>query len=186
MAANLFKLSKFFSFVLRHKPESIGLTLDHQGWARIDELIEKGNAAGMQFDQNDLLQAVATNDKKRFSISADGKQIRAAQGHSVDVALGLLPQEPPPVLYHGTALQRVESIMRTGLKPQSRLQVHLSSDEATAHSVGKRHGKPTILTIDARRMHANGFEFYLSDNEVWLTDHVPPEFLSPSSGRVQE
>lgn len=181
MPADPVQLSKFLSFVLRHKPEAIGLTLDQQGWASMDELIEKSNAAGTHFDQKELQQVVETNDKKRFSISADGRRIRAAQGHSVTVELGLSPQEPPPVLYHGTATRFVESILSTGLKPKARQQVHLSADEATAHRVGQRHGKPFIFKIEALRMHAMGFKFYLADNDVWLTDQVPPEFLAPSS-----
>jgi putative RNA 2'-phosphotransferase len=174
------QLSKFLSFVLRHKPEAIGLALDPQGWASIHELIEKGNAAGTRFDREDLLHVVETNDKKRFSVSTDGQRVRAAQGHSVSVQLGLLPQEPPPVLYHGTATRFVASIRSEGLKPQARQQVHLSVDESTARRVGQRHGKPHIFQVNALSMHANGFKFYLADSGVWLTDHVPPEFLAPS------
>ena len=173
-------LSKFISFVLRHKPDAIGLSLDPQGWASIDELIENGNAAGTQFGREDLLHVVATSDKKRFSVSADGLRIRAAQGHSVTVELGLPPQEPPPVLYHGTATRFVDSILSEGLKPQNRQHVHLSIDEATARRVGQRHGKPVILKIEALRMHAKGFKFFLADNGVWLTDQVQPEFLTTS------
>src|SRR5205085_6970174 len=128
------------------------------------------NAAGTQFGREDLLHVVATSDKKRFSLSNDGQRIRAAQGHSVTVELGLSPQEPPPVLYHGTATRFVDSILSEGLKPQNRQQVHLSIDETTARRVGQRHGKPVILKIEARRMYAEGFKFFLADNGVWLTD----------------
>lgn len=178
MSVDPFQLSKFLSFVLRHKPDAIDLTLDSQGWASIDELIERGNATGTQFDREDLQHVVETSDKKRFSVSADGLRIRAAQGHSVTVELGLSPQEPPSVLYHGTATRFVESILSEGLKPQDRQHVHLSIDEATAQRVGQRHGKPVILKIEALRMHAKGFKFFLADNGVWLTDQVPPEFFA--------
>ena len=178
MPADPVRLSKFLSFVLRHQPDSIGLALDANGWANIDELIAKGNAAGTQFNREDLLHVVETSDKKRFSVSIDGVRIRAAQGHSVSVELGLLPQAPPPVLYHGTATRFVQSILAEGLKPQDRQHVHLSLDEATAHRVGSRHGKPVIFRVDALRMHADGFKFYVADNGVWLTDRVPPEFLA--------
>jgi putative RNA 2'-phosphotransferase len=181
MTADPIQLSKFLSFVLRHQPGAIGLALDPQGWVNIDELIEKGNAARTQFSRDDLMHVVETSEKKRFSISADGLRIRAAQGHSVSVALGLSPQEPPPSLYHGTATRFIDSILREGLKPQARQQVHLSADEATAKRVGQRHGKAAILKVDAPRMHSKGFKFYLSDNGVWLTDQVPPEFLTTSS-----
>lgn len=178
MPVNQIQLSKFLSFVLRHKPDEIGLTLTAEGWANIDELIAKANAAGTKFGRADLLDVVATSDKKRFSISADGLSIRAAQGHSVTVELGLPPQEPPSILYHGTATRFVDAIVIEGLKPQSRQQVHLSLDEATALRVGQRHGKPHIFKVDAAGMHRKGFKFYRADNGVWLIDHVPPEFLA--------
>jgi putative RNA 2'-phosphotransferase len=177
MPADPVRLSKFLSFVLRHRPDSIGLALDPHGWANIDDLMGMGNAAGTRFGREDLLHVVETSDKKRFSVSPDGLRIRAAQGHSASVELGLLPQEPPEVLYHGTATRFFESILSEGLKPQDRRHVHLSLDEATAHRVGKRHGKPVILRVEALRMHTKGFTFYLADNGVWLTDRVPPEFL---------
>ena len=172
------KLSKFLSLVLRHQPEAIGLALDGHGWAGIDDLIAKANAAGTRFGREDLLRVVAESDKKRFSLSADIDRIRAAQGHSVSVELGLAAEEPPPVLYHGTATRFVEAILSEGLKPQARQQVHLSSDEATAQRVGQRHGKPHIFKVNAGGMHAKGFKFFRADNGVWLTDHVPPEFLA--------
>jgi putative RNA 2'-phosphotransferase len=184
MAFDFVGLSKFLSFVLRHKPDAIGLELDPQGWVSIDELVTKGNAAGTRFNRDELLQVVETSDKKRFSVSADGLMIRAAQGHSVSVELGLSPREPPPILYHGTATRFVESILSQGLKPQKRQQVHLSLDPATALSVGQRHGKPIVFKIDALHMHRMGFRFYLADNGVWLTDQVPPEFLTYLSGSV--
>lgn len=171
------RLSKFLSFVLRHKPDAIGLTLRPDGWIDIDELIAKANAAGTRFDRETLLLVVATSDKKRFSVSEDGGRIRAAQGHSVPVELGLLPQEPPAVLYHGTATRFLDSIRKHGLKPQARQHVHLSNDQATAQRVGQRHGKPIVLKVDARAMHAMGIRFYRADNGVWLTDEVSPEFL---------
>jgi putative RNA 2'-phosphotransferase len=174
------QLSKFLSFVLRHKPDAIGLALDPQGWVGIDELIEKANAARTPFTREELLHVVKTSDKKRFSISTDGLRIRAAQGHSVSVELGLSPREPPPVLYHGTATRFIDSILREGLKPQARLQVHLSVDLETARRVGRRHGSATVLTVDALRMYEKGFRFFLADNGVWLTDQVPSEFLAPS------
>lgn len=181
MRLNPVQLSKFLSFVLRHKPDSIDLVLDAQGWASVDALIAKSELAGTPFSREALLHVVETSDKKRFSLSADGQRIRAAQGHSVNVELGLLPQEPPGVLYHGTASRFVESILSEGLKPQSRQQVHLSADEATARRVGQRHGEPVIFRIDALRMHTNGFRFYCAENGVWLTDQVPAHFLARST-----
>jgi putative RNA 2'-phosphotransferase len=181
MPVDPIQLSKFLSFVLRHRPDAIGLALDPQGWVSIDELIQKSNAARTPFSRDDLLHVVETSDKRRFSISADGLRIRATQGHSVSVELGLSPQEPPPLLYHGTAKHFIDSILREGLKPQARRQVHLSVDEATARRVGQRHGEPAVFKIEALSMHARGFKFYLADNGVWLTDQVPPEFLAPSS-----
>ncbi|QPF94950.1 RNA 2'-phosphotransferase [Bradyrhizobium commune] len=173
------QLSKFLSLVLRHKPDVIGLVLDAQGWAGIDELIAKANAAGTKFGRDDLLRVVAASDKKRFSLSPGADRVRAAQGHSVQVELGLAAQEPPPLLYHGTATRFVEAILSEGLKPQARQQVHLSADVATAERVGQRHGKAYIFTVDTVAMRRHGYKFYRADNGVWLTDLVPPEFLAP-------
>lgn len=144
----------------------------------MDELIARSRAAGTSFSRQELHDVVANNDKKRYSLSEDGRHIRAAQGHSIAVELGLEPREPPSVLYHGTATRFLDAILSEGLKPQSRRQVHLSSDEATAQRVGRRHGKPVVLEVDALRMHQRGFGFFLAENGVWLTDRVPQEFLA--------
>ena len=177
MSANRTELSKFLSFVLRHKPDAIGLLLDPQGWASIDDLIAKGNATGTRFGRADLVDVVATSDKKRFSLSDDGQRIRAAQGHSVAVELGLSPQAPPDVLFHGTAMRFVDAIRSEGLKPQARQQVHLCVDEATAPACRPASRQTCDFRVDAGRMHQNGYKFFIADNGVWLTDHVPPEFL---------
>src|SRR5712671_6221208 len=116
MPVDPIKISKFLSLVLRHKPDAIGLTLDPQGWASIDELIAKSHAAGTRFNRQDLLHVVETSDKKRFTLAENGQRIRAAQGHSVSVELGFLPREPPAVLYHGTATRFLDSILAQGLK----------------------------------------------------------------------
>jgi putative RNA 2'-phosphotransferase len=177
MANDLVQLSKFLSLVLRHKPEEIGLTLDPNGWAGVDELIRLANARGRQFTRPLLEEIVAGNDKQRFAFSPDGERIRASQGHSVEVDLALSPAAPPELLYHGTATRFLASIRTQGLIPGSRQHVHLSQDEATARKVGERHGRPAILTIAAQTMSAAGHLYYLSANNVWLTPHVPVEFI---------
>jgi putative RNA 2'-phosphotransferase len=178
MAQDLKNSSKFLSYVLRHAPESIGLALDANGWASVDELLAKAEGVGKRLDRAALKEIVATSDKKRFTLSEDGSRIRAAQGHSVEVALGLTPVAPPETLYHGTATRFLEAIRAEGLKAGSRQQVHLSADAATATAVGSRHGKPVVLRVAAGAMHAAGHAFFRADNGVWLTDHVPPQFLS--------
>jgi putative RNA 2'-phosphotransferase len=177
MRKDLTGRSKFLSFVLRHRPDAIGLTLDEAGWVSVEELLAKAAAAGTPIDRAALDEIVATNEKKRFTFSGDGTRIRAAQGHSVEVALGIQPVAPPDVLYHGTATRFLDSIRAHGLIPGRRQQVHLSGDEATAVAVGQRHGKPIVLCVAAGRMHVANHTFYRAENGVWLTDRVPPEFL---------
>lgn len=166
------------SLVLRHKPEVIGLTLDENGWAHVNELIEKLNANGAAADIALIKEVVATNDKKRFAFNEDQTRIRASQGHSIAVELDLKETIPPEYLYHGTAERFLESILSTGLQKQSRQHVHLSATAETAIAVGGRHGKPVVLLIKAKEMHGNGYLFYLSENNVWLTDQVPVAFIS--------
>ncbi|MBC7902334.1 MAG: RNA 2'-phosphotransferase [Gemmatimonadaceae bacterium] len=171
-------LSKFLSYTLRHHPELIGLAMDENGWADVDELIFKSAQAGRIFQKSDLEEIVATNDKKRFLLIEDKSRIRASQGHSVNINLNLQAQTPPAILYHGTVEKSLESIRQEGLQKMSRQHVHLSTDKATAVNVGGRHGKPIILVIDTAGMDKAGFTFYLSDNGVWLTDNVPPAFIT--------
>ncbi|WP_439816250.1 RNA 2'-phosphotransferase [Zavarzinia sp. CC-PAN008] len=170
-------LSKFLSLVLRHKPEEIGLVLDAQGWASVDDLLEKAAAHGTVFTRDDLGHVVATSEKKRFSLSEDGRRIRAAQGHSVEVDLGLVPVVPPDVLYHGTAGRFLEAILAEGLKPGARQYVHLSPDVQTARAVGMRHGSPVILRVAAGALNRAGHPFFQAENGVWLTGPVPASFL---------
>ncbi len=171
------KISKFLSLVLRHQPEKIGIRLSPSGWASIDELIEASRRCGIVFTLEELQNVVASNDKKRFSLSEDGLSIRANQGHSIEVELGYAPSAPPDVLYHGTAERFLTSIKKQGLIKGKRRHVHLSADVDTATKVGQRHGKPVVLRVEAGKMSQVGFSFYLSANNVWLTEHVPVQYL---------
>lgn len=170
--------SRFLSYVLRHAPETIGLTLDREGWADMAALMEGAGKAGRNLDLVLIRAVVAGSDKKRFAISEDGQRIRAVQGHSTPtVALTFAERPPSAVLYHGTATRFVESILSEGLQPGARQYVHLSEDMATAAAVGKRYGKPVVLKIDALRMHQQGFRFFLAENGVWLAESVPCCFV---------
>jgi len=178
-AKQISEASKFLSYILRHEPRTIGLQLDSEGWANIELLIAGAAKDGRILD-NDLIQAVvSSSDKKRFSISDDGLRIRAVQGHSTtSVNLQHIEKEPPDFLYHGTATGFLESIRLRGLVAGSRHHVHLSQDITTAMAVGQRHGKPVVLKIEALRMHQKEFKFFQADNGVWLTNHVPRNFIS--------
>ena len=178
MEQNIKNLSKFLSYVLRHAPHEIGLTLGAGGWVETSDLIAKARTHGRQLTPELLHEIVATNDKKRFTLSPDRTRIRAAQGHSVEIDLDLVPTMPPQLLYHGTAAKVLDKILAEGLKPQSRRHVHLSLDRETARKVGMRHGTPAILLVDAGRMHRDGVHFFEADNGVWLTDHVAPHYLT--------
>lgn len=167
--------SRFLSLILRHQPEKIGLPLDPQGWAAVEELLAR---LPFPLDRAELARIVAENDKQRFALSPDGQRIRASQGHSLAVDLALAPQTPPEVLWHGTAAATLSVVMAEGLRPMTRQHVHLSADVETARKVGARHGAPVVLTVAAGALARAGQVFYRSDNGVWLTDFVPPEALS--------
>ena len=164
--------SKRLSHVLRHAPDSAGLTLDAAGWADVDALLP---APG--WTRAKLEHFVATNDRRRFALDATGTRIRASQGHSGAVGLGYAARTPPPVLFHGTAERNLPAIEAEGLRPGRRHAVHLSPDEATARRVGARHGRPVVLRVDAAGMARDGAAFTRSANGVWLVDAVPPEYL---------
>ena len=182
MDPQLVRLSKFLSLVLRHDPQKVGLKLEEGGWVEVAALLSAMQKRGMPVDLALLERVVAENDKQRFSFSPDRLKIRANQGHSVQVDLGLAPRTPPERLYHGTAARNADSIRAQGLLKGRRHAVHLSPDAETARRVGERHGEPghdesLVLVIQSGRMAADGFIFYCSDNGVWLTEHVPPEYI---------
>ena len=168
------RFSKFLSLILRHKPEKIGIKLDKFGYADIDELIQKTNQSNIT---RELLEKIVREDtKKRYKIL--GNKIRASQGHSIPVELELEEKMPLDILYHGTAEKYVSLIKKSGLRKMNRNHVHLSSDIQTAEKVGKRHGELVIYQIDAKKMHDDGYVFYLSENKVWLTDKVPIQYMT--------
>ena len=174
----LTKISRYLSLILRHHPEAAGISLDAHGWADVDELI-----AGIQkgkypdFSREILDEIVRTDNKQRYSYDDSRQRIRANQGHSIPVDVELKQAIPPEILWHGTGEKYTESIDRTGLISKSRLYVHLSADTQTAVAVGKRHGRPVIYQVDSGRMSRDGYRFFLSENGVWLTKAVPPEYL---------
>lgn len=171
------KISKFLSLILRHQPEVVGLTLEENGWISVEELIRACANYGKPFTLAELKSVVETNDKKRFAFNDDETKIRASQGHSLEVEIEFEKRTPPEILYHGTAEKNVGVIFAEGLKKMSRHHVHLSADTETATKVGMRYGKPVIFQIDTAAMIAEGFEFFVSANGVWLVDNVPPKFL---------
>lgn len=186
MDKQITETSKFLSFVLRHQPEAIGLRLDAEGWADINELIDRAAREGRLLTREQIATVVETSDKKRFTLSEDGQRIRAAQGHSTaQVAIRYAEKMPPVFLYHGTASRFLESINTQGLIAGSRHYVHLSADEDTARAVGLRHGKPVVITVKAREMYQRGMKFYQAENGVWLVAEVGRAFLIYSSNSKQ-
>jgi putative RNA 2'-phosphotransferase len=178
MSKQLSEVSRFLSYVLRHHPDAIGITLDREGWVDIASLISAAVKAGKQLDLERIQTVVATSDKKRFAISEDGLRIRAVQGHSTEsVDIRYAERKPPECLCHGTATRFLESICKEGLRPGSRQYVHLSQDTQTAAAVGQRYGRPVVLKIKALLMYEQGFKFYQAENGVWLTSSVPPAFI---------
>ena len=171
------KNSRFLSLVLRHKPQEVGLTLGPGGWVQVNDLLKGMKKTGRHITRDELERIVAEDNKSRYTLSEDGRCIRAAQGHSVKVNLDLPIAIPPDQLFHGTARHSLDAIWNEGIKPGRRHDVHLSSDPETATRVGARHGRAVVLTVATGKMHSDGHEFRQADNGVWLTGHVPPAYL---------
>ena len=174
---DLTRTSKFISLILRHKPEEIGITLDEHGWADVQALIEGVNKT-RPLTMEILEEIVRTDEKGRYSFNEDHTLIRANQGHSIPVDVELKEMVPPEILYHGTGEKFTAAIDQIGLISKSRLYVHLSADRETAVKVGNRHGKPVVYEVSAGRMHEDSYQFYLSENGVWLTKEVPVKYLN--------
>jgi putative RNA 2'-phosphotransferase len=176
--ADLVQDSKRLSLVLRHRPDEVGVTLDESGWVDVERLLAAMTARGWQISRDRLSLVVDTNDKQRFEWDLETDRIRARQGHSVEVDLGLAAATPPDVLFHGTPTRNLDAILQHGLDRRRRHHVHLSGDTETAQRVGARRGAHVVLVVDAARMHADGHEFRVSGNGVWLSDEVPVSYLS--------
>jgi len=174
----LVRFSKFMSLVLRHRPHQYGLTLDANGWAKVEDLVAAAKRANVPLTPEIVKQVVAHNDKQRYGLNAEGTAIRARQGHSIKVNLDLTPLTPPEQLFHGTAEKFIPSIAEKGLVRGSRQYVHLSLDMATAHKVGQRHGQAVVLTVASGQMSHDGHPFYCSENKIWLTEAVPTAYLT--------
>lgn len=181
MEKELKNISRFLSLVLRHEPSKIDIQLDENGWISVEELLLKLNKFGYTINIDGLNEIVETNDKQRFSFNDNKDKIRANQGHSINVDLELKETKPLDILYHGTGLKFVDSILEQGLNKQERHHVHLSSNIETAETIGKRKGKHVIFKISAKEMFDDGYKFYLSENNVWLTDDVPVKYLEKCS-----
>ena len=176
MTDDLIATSRFLSYVLRHRPDAIGVELDAAGWLDIDVLLAAMATHGRPISRAVLDRVVAGTDKRRLQVQ--GTRIRAAQGHSVGVDLQLEPVRPPATLFHGTVDRFLPAILAEGLRPGQRNHVHLSADERTASVVGGRRGDAVVLRIDAAGMHRDGHRFYQAANGVWLTERVPPRWIS--------
>ena len=177
-SANDIKLGRFLSLVLRHEPGAAGITLDEHGWADVEELLSGVRRTGRQIDLDTLERIVRENNKQRYSFNDDHTKIRANQGHSLHVDVELKEAQPPRYLYHGTASRFLPAIRQEGIRKMGRQHVHLSGDFQTALAVGRRHGAPVVITINAEAMARDGVTFYLSANGVWLCEYVSPEYFA--------
>lgn len=160
------------TYALRHAPDQYGLEMDREGWIDLSKFLR---AMGITMEQLELV--MANMDKKRFEVR-DGR-IRAFYGHSTGERIEKKAATPPETLYHGTTPFAAFIIRREGIKPMGRQYAHLSSTPDTARTVGgRRDQNPIILTVDARKAHREGIRFYPGNEDIWLADHVPPEYIS--------
>ena len=170
------RLSRFLSFLLRHRPEDYPLSFDGQGFVSWTELMGTVQQRFPEATEGEILSVITGSDKKRFEVR-EGKA-RATYGHSFPVDLGVESIEPPARLYHGTARDLAQTVLREGLKPRGRAYVHLSASLEEAIAVGKRRDPdPSIVVVDSQAAHSNGIHFYPS-GPLYLAAEIPPRFLS--------
>ncbi|MBX8610467.1 RNA 2'-phosphotransferase [Pseudomonas cichorii] len=183
MSSEYESLSKFLSYVLRHKPEYIGLYLDGEGWATIDDLKSGAAEKEIVVDALKIKELISSSDKVRFEFSKDGLRVRAIQGHSSKlVARKFIRCSPPLYLYHGTATRFLKYICDYGIVKGKRHHVHLTTDKLAAQEAGRRYGKAVVITVNSHAMDADGYVFFKAENGVWLTDSVPPIFINKIEG----
>ena len=175
-------LSVYLCYLLRHRPDEIGLNMDEHGWVDAGELIEKVNGGGKYTLTTDALRGIVTSDPKgRYRFNADETRIKACQGHSIDWVVPELDwREPPMRLYHGTTAEAYEKIRTSGgISRMNRHAVHMQADAEKAWQSAKRWKKtPVVLEIDARQMYEDDIAFGVTENDVWCCDAVPSEYIT--------
>lgn len=170
------RLSRFLTFLLRHKPKDYPLALDGEGFAPWQDVVDLVRQRFYDVTEQQMRALTAGGSKKRFEIRGD--QVRATYGHSFPVDLGGRLAEPPAQLYFGAARDLVQSMLRRGLEPRDRRYVHLSITADEAESVARRHDPaPSVLVIDAQAAYSEGVRFYES-GPLFLVDKIPAKFLT--------
>lgn len=162
---------KILAYLLRHDKDYEFL---EGGYREISDLVKNHG-----FTKEQLADLVENDDKGRYEFDNDicPRKIRARQGHSVNVDVGLREAIPPKILYHGTSSRFIDKIKKEGIKKMSRLYVQLSESLETAIDVGKRHGGTTyIIEINTEKMISDNVKFFLSNNNVWLTEYIDPKY----------
>ena len=181
----LTSLGKFLTMLLRHTPELADLDMDCEGWVSVDQLLENTQNNTKPMTKSELLAVVEADSKGRFALKTTdkGQFIRCVQGHNkkLNITIPFDVKKPPATLYHGTPSRTLSSIMDSGLQPQSRQFVHLTECAETAQSVARRYGSPVLLEISTADMLADGYEFKISENKVWLIESVPSKYIKKVS-----
>jgi putative RNA 2'-phosphotransferase len=175
--ARLVRISKLMSLILRHKPEQFAVVLDPEGYTTIDDLVRamRDSLPDVAIEDVHRVVQLIEPDKARFSI--EGLDIRANYGHSLSQRIAQQQEVPPGILLHGTSEKSLPIIRREGIRPMRRQYVHLTTNRDLAGRVGSRHGKATVLEVDASRASAAGIAFYRANESFWLTDFIAPEFI---------
>lgn len=168
------ELSQLMSYILRHHPEEFGLTLGEDGYVDLTLFINSISIKYPEVTWADILREVHEfKDKQRFEIKYD--KIRALHGHSIKSNIRRLAEIPPKFLYHGTSHKAIDAILADGIKPMSREFVHLADNIDMAREVANRYDKnPIILIIDTTSIDCG---FYNSENGIWLTKYIKPEYI---------
>ncbi len=168
---------------LRHRPEILGLTVDGAGYCYKRELKKALREKGYDVNDEDL-ESILSNE--RFGVDKTGQKARVDYGNSLGIKLSDMyekSEEPPEILFHGTSVDAVNSIKEEGIirfskdgnKPRD--HVFLTDREIIAIKKGMRHGVGVALPVLARKMHEDGYLYYHAKNDIWLTDHIPPEYI---------
>jgi RNA:NAD 2'-phosphotransferase (TPT1/KptA family) len=162
------RVSRSLSYLLRHEGREVGLSIDVEGFAPIEQV-----AAHLNLSIEEITSVVEHPRELRFQLS-DG-YLRALYGHSMDVIIdSVISTESPDVLYHGSSWDHVEEILRGGIRPMSRQKVHLSNSIEEALEVGVRHGNGAVFEV---KIHPSNEPMPVADG-VWVTDPISPSALS--------
>ena len=169
------KISKTLSYILRHGALKYRLEINEYGYIKIQNILLLRQFSGVSLD--DIFEIVYDDSKGRYTIkqSQDDYYIKANQGHTINIPNLELTRirnaSDYPVVIHGTTYRNWLLIKDSfGIHRMKRNHIHLAVGEPNDARSGIRRDSSIIIYIDLKKAIDSGIKFFISPNNVILTE----------------